>query len=98
MKNSGNRIAICGNDAIMDWVCQKLSRLCSPILLPAMYVQVLTMSLFPAIFNNYFRVLLQIMLLVVALFASLIVVSSAARQVCTYIEDDTWVQVDIELR
>ena len=97
MKNSGNRIAFCGNDAIMDWVCQKVSRLCSPILLPAIYVQVLTMSLFPAIFNNYFRVLLQIMMLVVALFACLIVVSSA-RQVCTYIEDDTWVQVDIELR
>ena len=81
----------------MAWVCQKVCRLCIPILLPAIYVQVLTISLFPAIFTNYFSVLRQIMLLVVTLFASLILASSA-RQVCTYIEDDTWVQVDIELR
>ena len=36
------------------------------------------------------------MLLVVTLFASLVLVS-AGGQVCTYIEDDTWAQVDIEL-
>ena len=50
----------------------------------------------PAIFNNNFRVLRQVMLLLVTLFASLALVSSG-RQVCTYTENDTWAQVDIEL-
>ena len=50
----------------------------------------------PAMFNNYFRFLRQVMLLLVSLFASLVLVSSL-QQVCTYIEDDTWAQVNIEL-
>ena len=98
-----------GNDAIMDWVCQKVCRLRIPILLPTIYVRIdnypVTCSSLEkaggrsscsAIFNNYFRVLRQVMLLLVTLFASLVLVSSA-RQVCSFIEDDTWAQVDIEL-
>ena len=40
MKSSGDRIVFCGNDAVMDWVCQKVCRLRIPILLPTIYVRI----------------------------------------------------------
>ena len=101
MKSSGNRIAFCSSDAIMDWVCQKVCRLRIPPgysnsaannLCAGINNYPVTYSSLektggrnscPAFFNNDFLVLRQVMLLLVTLFASLCLVSSGPRYVCT---------------